>query len=175
VAEVHDRMPVILPRDAEDDWLDPDVPVEHALSLLEAVPVGRDALLSTDPRGSQDFRGEAAGGGGGNSVFVGEDHEDDRPRGRENERRRVTGVVQPALLARDRRLWTNERSDESEVVAGRFGREEAAERHPCFVFAQAASSLGVLLTDGGAVDDCEEASEIPGCRHPPGDEWRHTR
>jgi putative SOS response-associated peptidase YedK len=38
VAEVHDRMPVILPRDAEDDWLDPDVPVEHALSLLEPYP-----------------------------------------------------------------------------------------------------------------------------------------
>jgi putative SOS response-associated peptidase YedK len=38
VAEVHDRMPVILPRDAEDDWLDPDVSVEHALSLLEPYP-----------------------------------------------------------------------------------------------------------------------------------------
>ena len=38
VAPVHDRMPVILPREAEDDWLDPDISVEHALSLLEPYP-----------------------------------------------------------------------------------------------------------------------------------------
>jgi putative SOS response-associated peptidase YedK len=34
VAHVHDRMPVILPRRAEDRWLDPGVPPEEATSLL---------------------------------------------------------------------------------------------------------------------------------------------
>jgi putative SOS response-associated peptidase YedK len=34
VAPVHDRMPVIMPRDLEDAWLDPELPREHALELL---------------------------------------------------------------------------------------------------------------------------------------------
>ncbi len=38
VAPVHDRMPVILPRGAEDDWLDRDVPVAAALALLAPYP-----------------------------------------------------------------------------------------------------------------------------------------
>jgi putative SOS response-associated peptidase YedK len=35
VAPVHDRMPVILPRELEADWLDPAISKEHALALLE--------------------------------------------------------------------------------------------------------------------------------------------
>jgi putative SOS response-associated peptidase YedK len=35
VAPVHDRMPVILPRDLEDVWLDPGLPREHAVELLQ--------------------------------------------------------------------------------------------------------------------------------------------
>jgi putative SOS response-associated peptidase YedK len=35
VAPVHDRMPVILLREFEDVWLDPDLPRDHALALLQ--------------------------------------------------------------------------------------------------------------------------------------------
>jgi putative SOS response-associated peptidase YedK len=38
VAAVHDRMPVILPREAEDAWLDRAVPVDEALALLRPYP-----------------------------------------------------------------------------------------------------------------------------------------
>ena len=38
VAPVHDRMPVILPREVEDAWLDPELPKEHALAMLEPFP-----------------------------------------------------------------------------------------------------------------------------------------
>jgi putative SOS response-associated peptidase YedK len=38
VAPVHDRMPVILPVELEQEWLDPDIGKEHALSLLRAFP-----------------------------------------------------------------------------------------------------------------------------------------
>jgi putative SOS response-associated peptidase YedK len=38
VAPVHDRMPVILPREFEADWLAVDVSKEHALSLLQPYP-----------------------------------------------------------------------------------------------------------------------------------------
>jgi putative SOS response-associated peptidase YedK len=34
VAPVHDRMPVILPRELEGAWLDPELPKDHALELL---------------------------------------------------------------------------------------------------------------------------------------------
>ena len=44
VAKVHDRMPVILAPNVEDDWLDPDISVEHALALLEPYP--SDAMRS---------------------------------------------------------------------------------------------------------------------------------
>jgi putative SOS response-associated peptidase YedK len=42
VAEVHDRMPVILDPAAEAEWLDPDISVEHVLSLL--LPYPADAM-----------------------------------------------------------------------------------------------------------------------------------
>ena len=38
VAPVHDRMPVILPRESEDAWLDSGVAVEEALALLQPYP-----------------------------------------------------------------------------------------------------------------------------------------
>jgi len=44
VAPVHDRMPVILPRELEDVWLDAEISREHALSLL--VPHAADAMLA---------------------------------------------------------------------------------------------------------------------------------
>jgi putative SOS response-associated peptidase YedK len=40
VADVHDRMPVILPRELEAEWLDRTISVEHAVSLLEPYPAG---------------------------------------------------------------------------------------------------------------------------------------
>ncbi len=49
VADVHDRMPVILPVEAEDDWLDPDLSVEHALSLLEPFPAGEMRAVDLSP------------------------------------------------------------------------------------------------------------------------------
>ncbi len=42
IAEIHDRMPAILPRAVENDWLDVDLPVEDALSLIAPYP---DELL----------------------------------------------------------------------------------------------------------------------------------
>jgi putative SOS response-associated peptidase YedK len=38
VEPVHDRMPVILPRESEDAWLDRGVAVEEALALLQPYP-----------------------------------------------------------------------------------------------------------------------------------------
>ena len=38
VGPVHDRMPVILPRDAERTWLDASIAKEHALFLLQPYP-----------------------------------------------------------------------------------------------------------------------------------------
>jgi putative SOS response-associated peptidase YedK len=38
VAPVHDRMPVILPREVEDAWLDRDVSIDEALALLQPYP-----------------------------------------------------------------------------------------------------------------------------------------
>ena len=35
VAPVHEQMPVILPRDLEDAWLDPELPRDHAVELLQ--------------------------------------------------------------------------------------------------------------------------------------------
>jgi putative SOS response-associated peptidase YedK len=40
VAPVHDRMPVILPVGLEAAWLDPAVPKEQALTMLEPYPAG---------------------------------------------------------------------------------------------------------------------------------------
>jgi putative SOS response-associated peptidase YedK len=41
VAGLHDRMPVILCRELEAEWLDPDISVAHAISLLEPYPAER--------------------------------------------------------------------------------------------------------------------------------------
>lgn len=38
VAPVHDRMPVILPREAEELWVDPDAAGEEAVRVLEPYP-----------------------------------------------------------------------------------------------------------------------------------------
>jgi putative SOS response-associated peptidase YedK len=43
VAPVHDRMPVILPRELEADWLDAEISREHALTLLE--PYARELMV----------------------------------------------------------------------------------------------------------------------------------
>lgn len=49
VARLHDRMPVILPRDAEADWLDPDISVEHAMSLLDPYPAEGMRMRQVSP------------------------------------------------------------------------------------------------------------------------------
>ena len=60
VAPVHDRMPVILPRDVEDEWLDRDVPLELALSLLQPYPAERmtaaDASMLVNSVKNDDLR-----------------------------------------------------------------------------------------------------------------------
>jgi putative SOS response-associated peptidase YedK len=50
VAPVHDRMPVILPTDAEAIWLDPSISKEHALSLLGPYPAELMAALPASSR-----------------------------------------------------------------------------------------------------------------------------
>ena len=50
VAPVHDRMPVILPAEAESVWLDACVSKEHALSLLEPYPAELMAALPASTR-----------------------------------------------------------------------------------------------------------------------------
>ena len=49
VAPVHDRMPVILPREHEDVWLDPSVPVDVALDLLRPLDPALMALADVSP------------------------------------------------------------------------------------------------------------------------------
>jgi len=60
VAHVHDRMPVILPRGVEDEWLDRDVPVEAALSLLRPYPpdhmAAADASMLVNSVKNDDLR-----------------------------------------------------------------------------------------------------------------------
>jgi putative SOS response-associated peptidase YedK len=60
VALVHDRMPVILPRGVEDEWLDRDVPVEVALALLQPYPAehmhAADASLLVNSVKNDDLR-----------------------------------------------------------------------------------------------------------------------
>lgn len=46
---IHDRMPVILPRDAEDAWLDPATPVEAARALLKPLPPELTVVQPVDP------------------------------------------------------------------------------------------------------------------------------
>jgi putative SOS response-associated peptidase YedK len=50
VAPVHDRMPVILPTDAERLWLDPAISKDHALSLLEPYPADLMTAFPASPR-----------------------------------------------------------------------------------------------------------------------------
>jgi putative SOS response-associated peptidase YedK len=42
-------MPVMLQPDLEEDWLDPDVPAEHALSLLEPYPAEAMRSVAVSP------------------------------------------------------------------------------------------------------------------------------
>jgi putative SOS response-associated peptidase YedK len=50
VAPVHNRMPVILPTEAERVWLDPTISKEHALSLLEPYPAELMVALPASTR-----------------------------------------------------------------------------------------------------------------------------
>lgn len=50
VAPVHDRMPVILPRDLEDAWLDPELPKEHALAMLGPYPTAAMVAMPASDR-----------------------------------------------------------------------------------------------------------------------------
>jgi putative SOS response-associated peptidase YedK len=60
VAPVHDRMPVILAREAEQAWLDRELPVEHALALLQPYPAEQmsaaDASLLVNSADNDDVR-----------------------------------------------------------------------------------------------------------------------
>jgi putative SOS response-associated peptidase YedK len=49
VAPVHDRMPVILPVELEQEWLDPEISKEHALSLLQAYPAEAMVAVGASP------------------------------------------------------------------------------------------------------------------------------
>jgi len=50
VAPVHDRMPVILPAEAEALWLDPTISKGHALSLLQPYPAELMAAVPASTR-----------------------------------------------------------------------------------------------------------------------------
>jgi putative SOS response-associated peptidase YedK len=60
VAPVHDRMPVLLPRGLEDEWLDRDVPVDAALALLQPYPAeemsAADASMLVNSVKNDDLR-----------------------------------------------------------------------------------------------------------------------
>ena len=60
VAPVHDRMPVILPREGESPWLDRDVPAGDALTLLQPYPaermIGADASTLVNSADNDDIR-----------------------------------------------------------------------------------------------------------------------
>lgn len=43
MARIHERMPVILPRDAEDRWLDPATPLDEATAMLQQYPSNKMA------------------------------------------------------------------------------------------------------------------------------------
>ena len=49
VASVHDRMPVILPIELEQEWLDPAISKEHALSLLQPFPAEEMIAVKASP------------------------------------------------------------------------------------------------------------------------------
>ena len=50
VASLHDRMPVILPRETHDDWLDPATSPDHALPLLKPYPAELMCKSPASPR-----------------------------------------------------------------------------------------------------------------------------
>ena len=49
VAPLHDRMPVILPREAEQVWLDPDAPTSLLQTLLVPLPDGETEVRAVGP------------------------------------------------------------------------------------------------------------------------------
>jgi putative SOS response-associated peptidase YedK len=49
VAPLHDRMPVILPREAEEAWLDPTTPRELLLEMLQPLPSDQTSLVPVGP------------------------------------------------------------------------------------------------------------------------------
>jgi putative SOS response-associated peptidase YedK len=49
VASIHDRMPVILPREAEATWLDPDASRDRVLGLLQPYPAALMQSLVASP------------------------------------------------------------------------------------------------------------------------------
>jgi len=49
VAPVHDRMPVILPPELEQSWLDPEVEAQEALSFLQPYPAVLMKALAASP------------------------------------------------------------------------------------------------------------------------------
>jgi putative SOS response-associated peptidase YedK len=76
VAPVHDRMPVILTREAEDLWLDPAVPADQALAALVPFPAERMAVAEASTRvntadyEAPDCLDPAAGAGGEQLTLV---------------------------------------------------------------------------------------------------------
>jgi putative SOS response-associated peptidase YedK len=60
VAPVHDRMPVILPRESEEAWLDRELPAEQALALLGPYPAEQmtaaDASTLVNSADNDDLR-----------------------------------------------------------------------------------------------------------------------
>lgn len=53
VARIHDRMPVALPPEAAEAWLDPDQPPSALLPLLRPLPAGVLAATRVSPRVNQ--------------------------------------------------------------------------------------------------------------------------
>jgi putative SOS response-associated peptidase YedK len=49
VAPLHDRMPVILPKEAEEGWLDPETPLDELRALLTPFPAGETILHAVGP------------------------------------------------------------------------------------------------------------------------------
>ena len=49
VAPLHDRMPVILPRDAEDVWLNSSFPLPELFSLLTPIPASETVVRAVGP------------------------------------------------------------------------------------------------------------------------------
>jgi len=50
VEQAHDRMPVILPRDAEREWLNSELPMEAAVSFLSPYPAEKMSFAEVDSK-----------------------------------------------------------------------------------------------------------------------------